>query len=152
MVFQPISRPAALMVAEPPVLTDEKAAEQAAEAIPELTPPPSEPANGWGPAIKSETPPPASLPAMDMGTSLPEPRSPFLERHQARIRQRRRSAPWLGPLGWINHLFDRGAVAVGTPGLWLVRAEGRTVLGLLGLAMLAAAAAVLLGDWLGWTW
>jgi hypothetical protein len=152
VVFQPVSSPAAMVIEEPAAPTDEQSAELAAAAVPDYSPPPPEPVNGWGPAAKSETTSPMPSPALEAGAALPEPCSPFLERHKARIRRRRRSAPWLGPLGWINQLFDRSAVAVGGPGLWLVRHEGRKVLGLLGLAMLVAAAAVLLGDWLGWTW
>lgn len=83
---------------------------------------------------------------------LPKKTSAFLQRHEARIRHERRAAPWRMPLGWINRLFDRCAVALGRPGLWLVRSEGRDVLGWIGIGLLLAAAVILAGDWFGWTW
>jgi len=83
---------------------------------------------------------------------LPRKPSAFLERHEARLRVQRRAAPWRLPLEWTNRLFDRCAVALGRPGLWLVRSEGREVLGWLGVGLLVAAAVILVGDWFGWTW
>jgi len=99
---------------------------------------------------------PRALRAPDAAPSaepiIPKRPSEFLERHRARLQEERRAAPWLRPLELINRLFDSCAVALGRPGLWLVRPETRDVLGWIGIGLLLAAAVILVGDWFGWTW
>jgi hypothetical protein len=56
------------------------------------------------------------------------------------------------PLVWGNRLFDRGTFLLGEPGGWLRGPAGRAVLGIVGLALVAAASVWLMRDWLGWTW
>ena len=49
-------------------------------------------------------------------------------------------------------VFDRWTVPLGRPGNWLRRPAGRTLLGWMGCLMAAAAGALVLSDWMGWTW
>ncbi len=58
----------------------------------------------------------------------------------------------LRPVLWLNRLFDAAAFGLGAPGRWLRRPTGRTLLGLVGVLLLAAAAALALVDRIGWTW
>jgi hypothetical protein len=58
----------------------------------------------------------------------------------------------LRPVLGLNRAFDRLALGLGWPGRWLRRPAGRTVLGLIGLLLLAAAGALVLLDRCGWTW
>lgn len=152
VVYQPINNPAALSVAEMPAIDEEKVPVRAASIAATVVVSRADPAAGWGAAAEEPPPLPALEPAKPVEHFLPEPHSPFLERHRARLREKHRAAPWLGPLGWINVLFDRCIVALGRPGLWLVRSEGRNVLGWIGLGLLLAAGVILVGDWFGWTW
>jgi hypothetical protein len=111
------------------------------------------PLPGWGPSFEDKHPPFAEREwAKPAEPSLLEKPSPFLERHAARLQERQRAAPWLAPLGWINAAFDRCALALGRPGLMLVRSEGRDLLGWIGVGLCVAAAVILVGDWFGWTW
>jgi hypothetical protein len=111
------------------------------------------PLAGWGPSFQEKAPavvePESVKPAEPVLLERP---SPFLERHAARLQKQRRAAPWLGPLTWVNAAFDRCVLAMGRPGLLLVRAEGRDILGWLGIGLLVAATVILIGDWFGWTW
>jgi hypothetical protein len=59
--------------------------------------------------------------------------------------------PLLRPVLWLNRGFDGLALSLGTPGRWLRRPAGRTLLGIAGLALLAAAVALVLFDRIGWT-
>jgi hypothetical protein len=59
---------------------------------------------------------------------------------------------WLRPLVWGNRIFDRCAGLLGAPGRWLRRPWGRTLLGLTGLLLLAAALGWMVLDWMGWPW
>jgi hypothetical protein len=54
------------------------------------------------------------------------------------------------PLLWINLAFDQATLALGPIGSMLRSRAGRALLGLAGLALLAAAAGWFLKDWLGW--
>jgi hypothetical protein len=56
------------------------------------------------------------------------------------------------PLVAFNAVFDVFLAPWGPPGRWLRGAAGRRFLGALGLLCLAAALALGLADWLGWTW
>lgn len=55
------------------------------------------------------------------------------------------------PLLWFNQGFDACLAPLGAPGHWL-RGRGRPVLGFLGLACLAAAAAIAISAGMPWTW
>jgi hypothetical protein len=151
-MYQPISSPTAIRVADPPAVEEAKE-DEASVLAPTVTAPKADTIPGWGPAVADKPPSlPVAEPTEVTKPILSEPPSPFLERHRVRLREQHRAAPWLGPLGWINNLFDRTAVALGRPGLWLVRAEGRNILGWIGVGMLLAAGVILAGDWFGWTW
>jgi hypothetical protein len=147
-IFQPVSSPATLSVPELPPL------EIATPPIvaPTHTTAPSQPMPGWGPAREEAPPAPKADSPKEIDPIIPIKPSEFFERHRARIKEQQRSAPWLGPLGWLNAAFDRCSIALGRPGLWLVRSDVRNVMGWLGLGMLVAAAVILVGDWFGWTW
>src|SRR5262249_12019081 len=83
---------------------------------------------------------------------LPPPDRPLSPR-QALISSRPPSEPaLLRPLLGLTRLFDTAALGLGRPGRWLRRPAGRTTLGLIGLALLAAAVALVLLDRIGWTW
>jgi hypothetical protein len=82
---------------------------------------------------------------------LPPPDRPVSPR-QALIASRPPPEPLLlRPVLGINRLFDAVALGLGAPGRWLRRPAGRTLLGLIGLALLAAAVAFVLLDQIGWT-
>jgi hypothetical protein len=59
-------------------------------------------------------------------------------------------APLL-PLVWFNQGFDACLAPLGAPGRWLC-GSGRSALGLLGLACLAAAVVIALSARMAWTW
>jgi hypothetical protein len=155
-IFQPVSSPSALSVPELPPL------EIATPPIvaPSQSAPSSQPLPGWGPAhLEAPTstlarvdPPAAPELPKELDPIIPTKPSEFFERHRARIKEQRRAAPWLGPLGWLNAAFDCCSVALGRPGLWLVRSDVRNVMGWVGVGLLLAAAVILVGDWFGWTW
>ncbi len=64
-----------------------------------------------------------------------------------------RSAPLaLLPLVWFNRGFDACMSPLGAPGRWACGPRGRQLLGLAGLASLAAAAILALGAGMGWCW
>jgi len=78
-----------------------------------------------------------------------QPRSPL----QSLIASRPPRPPLvLRPILWLNRRFDGLAFALGMPGRWLRRPIGRTVLGIVGLLLLAAAVVLALRDRIGWTW
>jgi hypothetical protein len=147
VIFQPVSSPSTLSVPEPPPI----AIATPPIVAPQLPTVPVQPASGSGPA-RTEAPQTAPESPKEVEPIVPPKASEFLERHRARLVEQRRIVPWLGPLGWLNAAFDRCSVALGRPGLWLVRSDVRTLMGWLGFGMLLAAAAILIGDWFGWTW
>jgi hypothetical protein len=82
---------------------------------------------------------------------LPPPDRPVSPR-QALISSRPPGDPLLlRPLLGLNRVFDSLAMGLGGPGRWLRRPAGRTMLGLIGLALLAAAVGLALLDRIGWT-
>jgi hypothetical protein len=58
----------------------------------------------------------------------------------------------LWPLVGVNRVFDRVVSPLGFFGRWFRGRWGRTFLGWVGLLCLAAAAVLLLLDWIGWPW
>jgi hypothetical protein len=83
---------------------------------------------------------------------LPPP-DRILSPRQALLASRPPAPPLiLRPILWLNRRFDGFAFALGTVGRWLRRPTGRTLLGLLGLLLLAVAVALVLLDQIGWTW
>jgi hypothetical protein len=61
------------------------------------------------------------------------------------------SAPWvLGPLLWVDHLYESVAAGLGKPGFWLRGPSGRAFLGGLGLAGLGLAGALAVLERIGW--
>jgi hypothetical protein len=109
---------------------------------------------------------PASLPAGPVPLPLLNPvppaerRAPVLPPPDRRLSPRQAliasrppgPAVLLRPILWLNRGFDGLAFALGAPGRWLRRPAGRTLLGVAGLLLLAAALALLLLDRIGWTW
>jgi hypothetical protein len=113
-------------------------------------------------SIPLAAPPPAAAlplplfnpvpPAERRGPVLPQPDRPLSGR-QALIASRPPAPPLLlRPVLWLNRQFDGLAFGLGAPGRWLRRPVGRTLLGIAGLALLAAAVALALLDRIGWTW
>src|SRR5262249_54322242 len=143
VVYQPMNAPDMMTLACP--VEDKPPAEPTSSTTEPVD------AKNWGPAVEPAPAAPEPAPVESL-PSLPEPRSPFLERHQARLRKRRGTVLPLRPLGWINGLFDRLAVALGGPFLWFIRPEARSLLGWVGTALLLAALVILVGVWLGWSW
>ncbi|HKI37505.1 MAG TPA: hypothetical protein VKA46_36960 [Gemmataceae bacterium] len=91
-------------------------------------------------------------PAERRAPVLPPPERPQTPR-QALAASRPRGIPFLlRPLLWLNRQFDSLAFNLGAPGRWLRRPAGRTLLGLVGLLLLAAAVALAFLDRIGWTW
>jgi hypothetical protein len=89
-------------------------------------------------------------PAERRPPTLPPPDRPRSPR-QALIASRPPGEPLLlRPVLRLNRLFDALALGLGAPGRWLRRPAGRTLLGLAGLALLAAAVALVLLDRGGW--
>jgi hypothetical protein len=84
----------------------------------------------------------------------PAPRAPRPALPRPTVpRPERRALAWLFvPLAWTNRAFDRGTEWLGTPGRWLRSSGGRTVLGWLGLGLLAAALGWQILAWVGWRW
>jgi hypothetical protein len=56
------------------------------------------------------------------------------------------------PLRWFNQAYDSSTYWLGGLGRWLRSPGGRTLLGVLGLVLLAGAGVWLLCDLMGWTW
>lgn len=94
-----------------------------------------------------ETPAPPPVP-VHHPVVAPRLRKPL----EVRPRPPRLLASWLlAPLVWTNRSFDRGAAYLGRPGRWFCSPTGRNVLGWLGIACMAAAAAWVIIE-LNWTW
>jgi hypothetical protein len=149
VILQQVNSPSTLSVPEMPAL--KIAAPPVTGTEPSTSK--SEPIPGWGPE-QVETPQAPVGPDTPVAIEpivVPKP-SEFLERRLKRLAEQRRAAPWIGPLSRLTAAFDRCFVALGKPGLWLVRSDVRTVMGWLGIGMLLAAAAILVGDRFGWTW
>ena len=82
---------------------------------------------------------------------LPSPDRPMSPRQGLIASRPPREPLLLRPLLGLNRLFDSVALGLGNPGRWLRRPAGRTLLGLVGLFLLAAAVTFLLLDRIGWT-
>jgi hypothetical protein len=159
------------MLALPVNPTDDMAAALAAPHDDQLTPPdgnmivsdpgpppapPSAPRSIW---LPPSPPKPIPLPLLNPVPAaerrppvLPPPDRP-MSPLAALAASRPPSPPLLlRPVLWLNRQFDSLALGFGAPGRWLRRPAGRTLLGLIGLALLAAAAALVLIDRIGWTW
>ena len=94
-----------------------------------------------------------NLPPVERRASAPAPPARAPSPRQALIASRPPAPPLLlRPVLWLNRGFDGLAFSLGAPGRWLRRPAGRTVLGVVGLALLAAAVALVLLDRIGWTW
>ena len=109
----------------PPPPAPEPAPPPAAVAAPEPAPPPA--------AVAA--PPPQRLPRRPPAPPTPSGRAPW----------------FLWPLVGFNALFDALLTPWGQLGRWLRGPTGRTLLGILGLLCLTAAAAWAAADWIGWT-
>jgi hypothetical protein len=93
------------------------------------------------------------VPPAERRPPLLPPPDRILSPRQALLASRPPAPPLLlRPILWINRRFDGFAFALGTVGRWLRRPTGRTLLGVLGLLLLAVAVALVLLDQIGWTW
>jgi hypothetical protein len=86
------------------------------------------------------------------GPVLPPPDRPLTPRQALAASRPPRPPLLLRPVLWLNRLFDSTAFALGAPGRWLRRPTGRTLLGVVGLLLLAAAVALVVINRIGWTW
>src|SRR5262249_7048423 len=106
-------------------------------------------------AVQWPVPPPEPVPLPLLNpVPLAERRAPVLPPPgRARPAPRRPEPPLLlRPILWLTRGFAGLAFSPGSPGRWLRRPAGRTLLGIAGLALLAAAVALALLDRIGWTW
>jgi hypothetical protein len=86
-----------------------------------------------------------------------EPSPAATEPAEPRLRLTAEDAPTaeprlLLPLLWFNQGFDSCMAPLGDFGRWLCGPSGRQMLGIAGLACLAAAVAVAVGVGMAWTW
>lgn len=81
----------------------------------------------------------------------PTPAAPPLSPAPAPLPLTLRPSPWLAPLLWLDRGFEAAVGPLGPLGRWLRKPGGRAVLGWAGVLCLAAALALVLLDWLGWT-
>jgi hypothetical protein len=88
------------------------------------------------------------LPAPRRGSGVPETAPSAIESSEELIVV----GWWLRPLAWMNRGFDRWFQRLGPLGRWLSDTGGRSVLGWIGVLLLAAAVAWVVLDTLGWTW
>jgi hypothetical protein len=117
-----------------------RAAPPPTPVLPPAFEPPSlerEPVGTEPPRPPAVWPLPASLPPRPP-LPMPAPRPPT-------------GSGWLTPVVWLNRGFDAAVTPLGPVGRWLRQPAGRALVGWTGVLCLAAAAAVLLLDWLGWT-
>jgi hypothetical protein len=93
--------------------------------------------------VTVETPPNLPLPrTMPSRSPLPENGPP----------PKLRSRPlWMAPFLWIDDCFENATNPFGFLGRWLRQPIGRAFLGWVGVLCLAAAVALVLLDWFGWT-
>jgi hypothetical protein len=93
--------------------------------------------------------------AVAANVSVPEEekKAPVVEPQQGlSIEEAPVTVSWpLLPLVWFNQGFDACLAPLGAPGRWL-SGNGRTVLGFIGLACLAAAVAIAVNAGMGWSW
>jgi hypothetical protein len=159
MLALPIDDAEAGVVAEPPAvaatltLLDPPGETAAPESIPAARPAAAEPEPApsyLAPLTTTVTTAseaarePAPLPTpVEAALPTPEPLEPL----PARLRPRTDLGYQF--LLWVNRGYDRGTFWLGRRGSWLRSRRGRLVLGVLGLALVAASTAWLLWDWLG---
>jgi hypothetical protein len=101
---------------------------------------------------------PAVPPAAAATTTSPPPvrtgtrwtPSPTLERGLETPLPEVRAVWWMQPVLWCNRVFDRATLRLGPAGRWLRGDTGRTVLGWIGVVLLALALTCLVLDVLGW--
>jgi hypothetical protein len=126
---------------------------------PESDPPGEKPDSDWerllaaGPEVLAALGRPETL---DQPSKTPEevitPGSPSSSMDaQAASSLPRRGSLWLRPILWSNWVFDGVTRWLGPPGRWLRSPAGRSVMGWIGLGLLAGAAAWLLAFGFGWT-
>lgn len=123
-------------------------------------------AKGGTPTVAASEPAPSprielSLPAPPVKSEEPEvrqeePPSPPIAPAQPRMSMSAEDAPAsaplvLLPLLWFNQRFDACFAPLGAPGRWICQ-HGRSFLGLLGLACLAAAIVIAVSARMAWTW
>ncbi|HXG09993.1 MAG TPA: hypothetical protein VNK04_09405 [Gemmataceae bacterium] len=118
-------------------------------------PAPAEPA----PSLAVPAPEPVALPSSEPAgpRALPPVESPAADLPVSPVSEPTEEetlpiAWWLRPILWGNRTFDRGVARLGRPGRWLRQPSGRTLLGVTGLVLLAAALALLVLDWVRWNW
>lgn len=130
--------------ATPPAQETPPRREEVAEAPPSPLPPPPRPA-----AV--EVPPVPTVTAKAEAKPAARPSAPSAAPPQAAGEP---PLPgWLMALVWFNVAFDVLLLPWGLPGRWLRRdGGGRSVLGLLGVLLLAASVALGALEWFGWTW
>ena len=118
--------------ADPPASSEPIQPQSTAPLFQPSAPPPASESAGYKPAATEEPTPPAD----ESLTSSLEPPLPFL----------------LLPLFWVTRCFDRCTVPLGAPGRWLRGPTGKSLLGWVGLLLLAVVGGIALHDWFGWTW
>jgi hypothetical protein len=91
-------------------------------------------------------------PALRRGPVLPTPDRPRTPLEALAASRPPRPSLLLRPIVALNRCFDAVAFGLGAPGRWLRLPAGRTLLGLIGLLLLAVAGALFLLDRIGWTW
>jgi hypothetical protein len=96
-------------------------------------------------------------PAQDKTGETPVPSSAAPTPAEPRLSLTAEDAPVavprpLLPLLWFNQGFDACMEPLGAVGRWLCGSRGRQALGFVGLACLAAAAAIALSTGMAWTW
>jgi hypothetical protein len=137
---EPFSAPAGNVILSDPEMPLPEPPAPSLRPVPALSEPlplpvvnPVKPSERRGPVLPAVDPSRSPLEAL--AASRP-PRPSFLVR------------PILG----LNRFFDALLLGFGGPGRWLRGAFGRTLLGLIGLLLLAAAVALVLRERFGWTW
>jgi hypothetical protein len=134
VVPAPIPNPPSDSAQPTPVLIEIEAAAAQATPSSEIQIPSSEPQNAEPKtqnSVVGKSEPPLSLTAEDAPS---EPSSLLL------------------PLLWFNQGFDSCVAPLGTAGRWLCGPNGRQMLGIAGLACLAAAVVVAISTGMAWTW
>lgn len=112
-----------------------------------------EPRRDTAPAAAAATPPRTmaeSLPAPD--EILPPLARLAVPTASVQLPPSRRIVFRFRPLLWFNQGFDLLTQRLGGIGGWLRSSQGRMVLGMIGLMLLAAAAGWWLKEWMGWSW